>query len=348
MKKVLKFSAYIILVPVSLFALFILFSTISDYKPDEKIEVFRSDKPEKINDSLQIKILIWNIGYAGLNAEMDFFYDGGEMVRPEKNIVEENIKAVNSFLAKYKENDFILLQEVDKDAKRSYGINEYENISKSFPECNKNYGKNYDVFFIPMPIYAPMGKVDAGLMTISKNIPSNSTRYSFPGNYSWPKSLFLLDRCFLVNRYPTQNGKELIIINTHNSAYDDGSLKKQQMEYLKTFLEEEFKKGNYIIVGGDWNQCPPKFEAKFTGNIPSTENYANIDSDYLKKWTWLYDDKNPTNRNLSVPYDANKTTTKVIDFYLLSPNIEAVSVKNVNLNFKNSDHNPVEAVLQLR
>ena len=46
----------------------------------------------------------------------------------------------------------------------------------------------------------------------------------------------MLDRCFLVNRYPVSNGNELLMINTHNSAYDDGSLRKQQMDFLKDFL----------------------------------------------------------------------------------------------------------------
>ena len=31
------------------------------------------------------------------------------------------------------------------------------------------------------------------------------------------------------------------------------------MEYLKKMLELEYSQGNYIVVGGDWNQCPPGF-----------------------------------------------------------------------------------------
>jgi hypothetical protein len=56
---------------------------------------------------------------------------------------------------------------------------------------------------------------------------------------------------------------------------------------------------------------------------------------------WIYDNKTPSNRSVTFPYDPSKTTTDVRDFFLLSPNIKAISVKGINLNFENSDHNPV-------
>ena len=58
----------------------------------------------------------------------------------------------------------------------------------------------------------------------------------------------MLDRCFLVNRYTVAGGRQLVVVNTHNSAYDDGTLRKKQMVYLRGFLVEEYEKGNYIIV----------------------------------------------------------------------------------------------------
>jgi exonuclease III len=184
-------------------------------------------------------------------------------------------------------------------------------------------------------------------MTISKYVPSKVIRYSFPGNYSWPVRLFFLDRCFLVNRYTLANEKELIVINTHNSAYDDGSLRNKQMEYLKIFLKSEYEKGNYIIVGGDWNQCPPNFNTLFNGDLMDFELKKDIPYDFLPKWTWAYDNTLPTNRRVDVPYIKGKTLTTVIDFYLLSPNIKKISIKNIDLGFENSDHNPVSITIKL-
>jgi exonuclease III len=47
-------------------------------------------------------------------------------------------------------------------------------------------------------------------------------------------------------------------------------------------------------------------------------------------------------------YDPATTTTTVIDFFLLSPNIEAISVDCINLNFENSDHNPVRIKVKMK
>ena len=127
-------------------------------------------------------------------------------------------------------------------------------------DYSTSFAKNYDVFFVPVPPATPMGKVLSGLTIFGKYQPTSSVRYSFPGEYGFPKQLFMLDRCFLVNRYPLSNGKELLIINTHNEAFDPGQIRKAQMSYLKDFLLTEFRNGNYIITGGDWNQAPPGFQ----------------------------------------------------------------------------------------
>jgi endonuclease/exonuclease/phosphatase family metal-dependent hydrolase len=159
--------------------------------------------------------------------------------------------------------------------------------------------------------------------------------------------LFMLGRCFMVNRYILKNGKEIVLINTHNEAFDPGEIRKAQMEYLKDFITEEYKKGNYVIAGGDWNQCPPGFTPAFKGNRVNTEQMA-INDDFLPSgWKWVFDNKTPSNRSVVTAYDPPATPTTVIDFFLLSPNVVPVSVQCINLDFENSDHNPVRIKLRI-
>ena len=158
----------------------------------------------------------------------------------------------------------------------------------------------------------------------------------------------MLDRCFLVSRYQLDGAKkEMVMINTHNSAYDDGTLRSNQMTYLKNFLVGEYEKGNYVIVGGDWNQCPPKFNPEFADNLMDNNNRMDIDQEYLPGWKWAYDSKIPTNRRVVSIYDKSTTLTTVIDFFLLSPNIEMVNVQGIHLGFEHSDHHPVKLKIQL-
>jgi endonuclease/exonuclease/phosphatase family metal-dependent hydrolase len=349
MKKVLKMILYLFIVIVLVFAGIIITAIITDYKPPEIVEVYKAKSPNTISDTFEFNIVNWNIGYCGLDASMDFFYDGGAHVRPPEQNVIENLKSVISFLNTQKSIDFFLLQEVDKKSKRSYKINQYDNIQNAFSKYHSFFGKNYDVFFVPTPPTEPYGKVVSGLMTLSKFNPVEVVRHQFPGNYGFPKGLFMLDRCFLVSRIPVSNGRNLLIINTHNSAYDDGSLKAGQMTYLKEFLLTEYDKGNYIVVGGDWNQCPPDVKTSFADFHFDTKNISRIDKDYLSSdWKWVFSNKIPTNRRVATPYDKNTSVTTVIDFFLISPNVENLAIENINLDFKNSDHQPVKARFRLK
>ena len=330
------------------FVLFLVYATIDDYKP-VKVELMHdNDQVPELPDSSQLKLLIWNIGYAGLDASMDFFYDGGKQMRPSEERVVENLKGIVSILAPHNNYDFILLQEVDRDSKRSYHRNQLEIIKGHFQNYSSYFGMNYRVSFVPIPLKDPMGKVESGLFTLSVNEPSTVTRHSFPGNYSWPVKLFMLDRCFLVNRYPLSNGSSLLVINTHNSAYDDGSLREQQMAFLKDFLLYEYEKGNYIIVGGDWNQTPYGMEPSIPLYQFDTLNFTYIDKGYpAADWTWAFDPGMPTNRRVTVPYDQATSLTTVIDCYLLSPNIKLESVHTMDVDFAYSDHQPVELTVRL-
>lgn len=348
MKKALKYLLYLILLIIVVLGGLILYATISDYKPDKETLVSESDAADVIRPDKELSLLLWNIGYCGLSKEMDFFYDGGKGVRTNRNQVMENIGAVGEFLIDNYMSDIFLFQEVDKKSKRSYRQNEVQIFGDLYSNYYKSYGKNYDVFFVPLPPTTPLGKVNSGLLTMSRYRAAKVTRHSFPGNYSWPMGLFMLDRCFMVSRYPVENGKTLLVINSHNSAYDDGNLRKQQMEYLKGFLLEEYEKGNYIIMGADWNQCPPGIRNTIEGYLFDNDNFMQIEKDYLPEgWTWLYDNEVPTNRRLQIPYDKEKTLITVIDFFLISPNIEAISIEGINLKFVNSDHNPVRIKVKL-
>jgi len=152
-----------------------------------------------------------------------------------------------------------------------------------------------------------------------------------------------------VNRYPMAGGKELLIINTHNSAYDAGGvLRSQEMKYLHDFLSAEYEKGNFVIVGGDWNQSPPGFKPEYTTDVFDNVDFTLIPDGFLPNdWKWIYDNTAATNRRVMIPFVRGKTPTTVIDFYLLSPNVEAISVNTIDKGFANSDHQPVRLKIKL-
>jgi endonuclease/exonuclease/phosphatase family metal-dependent hydrolase len=348
MKKFLKIVMIIILILILGFAGLILTAVISDYDPDETTIVFESKESIKLTDTLEFEVLNWNIGYGGLDKSMDFFYDGGQQVRTSKENTIKNLNKILEFIKKQDSIEFFLFQEVDKKSKRSYKINEFDTIKNYFKDYFSFFGTNYDVFFVPTPITKPYGKVLSGLMSVCKFQPDEVVRYSFPGKYAFPKGLFMLDRCFLVNRFPLENGKELLLINTHNEAFDPGDQRKAQMEYLKNFILAEYKKGNFVVVGGDWNQCPPGLKPAIEGYIFDDKDYMPIKPEFLPaEWKFVFKNNIPTNRRLLKSWDKSNTAVTIIDFFLISPNIENISIQNMDLNFENADHNPVIAKFRL-
>ncbi len=108
----------------------VLWLTIREYRPEkeEALKVPENTRTLSLDDTL--RIMTYNIGYAGLDKSEDFFMDGGSKVQPDnKEQVKKNLKGIKNILT---ENpaDVYFLQEVDKNSKRSFHIDETEFLKK--------------------------------------------------------------------------------------------------------------------------------------------------------------------------------------------------------------------------
>jgi endonuclease/exonuclease/phosphatase family metal-dependent hydrolase len=206
---------------------------------------------------------------------------------------------------------------------------------------------NYKCDRVPIPLLEPWnayGEVLSGLATFSRVQPSEAVRHQLPGHYPMPDRMFQLDRCAALHRYPLADGKSLVVINLHNAAYDPGDkIKALQLLYLRDLALEEYNKGNYVVLGGDWNQCPPYF--RFDTYMPKKTNgpgQGNIPPDFFPEgWTFGYDPATPSNRKARDPYIKGETFETLIDYFLVSPNVRIMAAKGINQAFQFSDHQPV-------
>lgn len=350
-KKIFKITISILATILILAAGYVGFMIITDYKPDEEVTLEVEDnKAKALNTKDEIKITTFNIGYGTMDESVDFFMDGGVMSRGiSKEKTLENMNAIIKVL-KDLNSDLMFLQEVDVKATRSYKVNELQMIKDEFKDYSSNFAINYKVPWVPIPLYKPHGNVLAGLLTLSKYDITSATRYDLPGKSSFFVQLGDLDRAMTVNRMPVENGKELVAVNAHLSAYDKGgTVRKVQLGYIKQFLEAEYAKGNYVIIGGDWNQQIPGTNAF---NFPTTEEWPEWLQDIPQElipenFTWAYDKTVPSNRTVAKSYTPGENLLSVIDGFLVSDNIEVISTTSSDLAFKNSDHNPVTITFKL-
>ena len=350
-KKIIKWVLIAILIPVIAFSLFLIYMTVTDYKPEEKIPLSITDNHETIlKRNMPFTILTFNIGYCGLDKNQDFFMDGGTMSRSSSyKKTDENLKAITRFI-KDENPTFALIQEIDINSSRSYHINELKYMQQELP-LSSVFALNYKVPFVPVPLNHPMGSVYAGNVTFSSFKTISASRYQYPGSEKWPKQMFDLDRCFTESIIPVDDGKNLILVNSHLSAFDKGGeIRKVQLNYLKEYILTQYSRGNYVIVGGDWNHSLPGTDPK---QFKSDESWPfwlqKLPDDFAPVgFKWAADSKTPSVRTVASEYRVNHNFLAVIDGFLVSPNVEIIKVTVHQLDFENSDHNPVTAELVLK
>ncbi len=321
----------------------------TEYRPEATEPVTVEAPVEQTLNKDSFTVLTWNVGYCALGEESDFFMDGGKTVRPDSDLITKNFAGIQGFLSGVKA-DFTLLQEVDSDSRRSYHNDEVAVLRAKLGQTS-SYAMNFCTKFVPYP-WPPLGRVHSGLLTFSQYKVAEAQRISLPCPFSWPMSMVNLKRCLLVNRIPLEGSdRELVLVNLHLEAYDDGEGKLAQSKQLREFLSAEYDKGNYIVAGGDWNQIFPETDKTYPNEHPELWLPGLLDESELEEgWRYVWDDSTPTCRLLNQPYDpadTENTQYYVIDGFLVSPNLNVERVETMNEGFSYSDHNPVLLTLSI-
>ncbi|MDR3202916.1 MAG: hypothetical protein LBT54_07300 [Bifidobacteriaceae bacterium] len=343
-KRIVKLVLVLVTVLVMVVVGFFAVATATEYNPgpSQSVNVERASEEahlRRVGPGDALTVMSFNIGYAGRGAAQDYFSDGGEMVRPDSAAdVEANLKgilaAVNSTDA-----DVYFLQEVDAGSKRSYGIDEVGALTGA-AGVNSAFAANFKSLYTPYP-WPPIGKVDSGLLSLSDLRVESASRVALPVPFQWPVRLFNLKRCLLVERVALGGNRELVLVNVHLDAYAADADRAAQASILKRLAAAEFEEGNYVIVGGDFNQTFPGVDYPV---VDSTWRAGQMDTSLTADgWTLAHDPTTPTARLNNAPYTGNPARTQYFgtDGFLLSPNVRMDTVTTLDLGFESSDHNPV-------
>jgi len=328
----------------------IVFLSVTEFKPADREAVSRcqiaEDSPA-LQEGQTVTVYTWNIGYAGLGKDSDFFMDGGKMVDPPSQAaVTANMDAIKSYIGS-QNADAWLLQEVDVNSARTENMDQFA-LLQDIWTGSSGFAYNYKCPFVPIPL-PPMGRIEGGIATLTAaQTDKNMERISLPCPFAWPIRAAQIKRCLMTTRLPIEGSdKELVLVNLHLEAYDDGEGKKAQTELLLKVLQEEYDKGNYVIAGGDFNQSFPGVLDKYPISDPKKWTPGILEDGTLPEgWQFAYDVSSPTCRLLDQPYNEN-CQLYVIDGFILSPNVELKTVETQDLNFQNSDHNPVRLEVTL-
>jgi len=321
--------------------------TLAEYRPADRETLIGDHEVEKVLETgAPLTLVSLNCGYGALGDNAEFFMDGGASVQTaSRERVERNLAGILEFLQGFGA-DILLLQEVDASSGRSFRIDQREILSKAIPEASQAFALNHSALFVPYPL-PPIGHVEAGLLTLSRAPIREAERVSLPCPFSWPVRCVNLKRCLLVSRYPVKGtDRELVVINLHLEAFDNGEGKEAQTRALVSLMKAEAEKGNYVIAGGDFNQMFTHVDnSPFPHREGSRWTPGRITPEQFGDGFALYaDNSSPSCRSLSRPIagaDWDSFQFYLIDGFIVSRNVEVEQVETVNERFVFTDHNPV-------
>ena len=330
--------------------------------PDDTPISVDNNPSQTLASGTPYKMATYNIGFDAYTPDYTFFMDEG-MTKDGKPTVgihsvaasRESVEACTNGAIGTLQSlnpDFLLLQEVDTDSTRSYNVNQKSAFENAFPAFSSAFAVNFHSGYLAYPIGEPHGIVNAGLLLMGDARVDSATRYSYPIDEDFPAKFFDLDRCFAVERLPVANGKQLVLINSHMSAYTkDGTLREKQLAVLCGVMEKEAAEGNYVIVGGDWNHALGDSLELYESNYRPPTWVSEFDESLLPSGFSVVRAGNiedvPTCRNNDEPYEKGHTYTVTVDGFVVSSNVKATA-KNIDTGFEYSDHNPVLLTFELQ
>ncbi len=354
---VFKILAGLILLVLLCIAGYIIYMQANYYRIEDhaKLEVGNNPK-QTLRTGEAYTAVTYNIGFGAYGPDYSFFMDTGEMADGTatageygKAVSKESVEQNTAGAAKELEKlgaDFLLLQEVDVEADRSYHVNQAEELKDKFADYGNVFANNFHSAYLFYPFSDPHGAVEAGLLNFTRYQIAEAERRSYPVDNSFVTKFTDLDRCFAVMRLPVENGRELVLINSHMSAYDEGGkIRLQQLELLNSVMEEEYVAGNYVIVGGDFNHAMGEAVAE---GFPSKQKFpawvSILTQEEMAEGISIVRAENelevPTCRGADIPYTKGVNFTTVVDGFLVSENVKA-EAENIDTDFGYSDHNPV-------
>lgn len=329
--------------------------------PDNQELQVENNQATQLQTGKDYSAVTFNIGFGAYTADYSFFMDTGVMAdgTPTQGesswaVSKESVEnCIDQDIALLKElnPDFMLLQEVDTDATRSYHVNQASMFTDAFADKASVEAVDYHSSFLFWPLTQPHGFANASLLTLSSAHVDSAVRRSYPVADDLSKFTDL-DRCFSVTRMNVENGKQLVLVNSHMSAYDSGGvIRKQQMQMISEFLEQEASAGNYVIMGGDFNHIlcdsgdyyptqeqQPDWIATFDeGELPS--GYSIVRPGNIEEVA--------TCRAADIPYQKGVSYEATIDGFIVSDNVKATATA-IDNGFQYSDHNPVQLSFKLK
>ena len=336
-KKILMYLLGFVLLLLALLGIFVV-RPLMAYRPAAVEEVVIQGRASSSGVE-QLSVLSWNIGYAGLSKDDEFFADGGRRFRTRsRSTVQSNLEAISEVLRAH-DATVVLVQEASSANFVTHGIDVSSGLQESLGGYSFSFAPTVNVQGVPF-----MGDLRIGQATFSKVAAVSSERHALASG-TVGIGLTAQHHHALVTRLA--GSPRWVFFNLHLAAFDKGDLRVGQVKQIIELAVQEYEAGSLVVLGGDWNLLLADTEFPYSESKSARFWVRAFPEGVVPSgWRFAVDKHKPTVRTLTQPYQKGVNYTAIIDGFLVSPNVEIVDVETIDLQFQHSDHNPVRAVLR--
>lgn len=323
MNKLFKFLFLLLLSILFVFVGFYFWASSPNFSINEYSKTYTNKYASKINNDSIFSIITYNIGYlSGMTNNL--------AIEKSKSLFYNNLQ---TSLTQFKKinADIIAFQEIDFNSKRSYYVNQQNEIAKlgyNFVGKTINWDKKY-LPFPYFPISMQFGKILSGQSILSKYRIIKQERFTLERNKtnSFYYDAFYIDRLAQIVKINIQN-KTLVLINVHLEAFHQETRLKQTKKIIE--LYNRYRNEFPTILLGDFNSDVNYNDASINLLLKlSKTGNAVFNKDDIQK---TFNSKKPTDRLDYIFY--NTDFIQFIDGRVLTEFKQASDHLPLLMNFK--------------
>lgn len=296
MKKLWRSVLFIATALLLLLISFYFWASAPKFNENTYQKVIVNQYPQDLDRDSVFSIVTYNIGYlSGMNNNLP--------VKIPKSLVKKNLDLVIDHFTKINA-DILAFQEIDYAAKRSYDINQQDEIAKigyNYVAQAVNWDKNY-LPFPEFPVHLQYGRILSGQSILSKFKIKDHKRITLDRNKTNPfyYDAFYIDRLAQIAFIEILN-QTIVIINVHLEAFHQDTRRIQTQKILDLF--NQYKASYPTILLGDFNS-DKDFKNATIKAILDLENIGN--AVYSKRgYPKTFNSKTPTERLDYIFYNTN-------------------------------------------
>jgi endonuclease/exonuclease/phosphatase family metal-dependent hydrolase len=232
-----------------------LIAWMSGRSPEGARVLAPSGEDRKIEPGDTISVVSWNIHYGGGPTKAVGRGQSREEVIGHLEVIAAHIRSWSP--------DIVALQEVDRGAIRSYGIDQLEWLREATGMPHAAWTTTWDARWVPSPGLDPetqIGQVHSGQAVLSRFPLSQPTRHSLPQPpaNAWIYNRFYLHRALLEVSARLGPSRSIRIVNAHLEAFHPDN----RQDHARSAAELLSGGPPHTLFLGDMNCVPPEAKVR--------------------------------------------------------------------------------------